>query len=107
MTKVQAHTAGKKIYPTLIPPLLKLAEAPIPQRLHKVTGEKLQRLLREPARSIRRDEAHGRPQVAGSQESYRRPAGRRRGPAWRDYPLDRPPNPPARIDLVVLRPTGE
>jgi hypothetical protein len=47
MTKVQAHIAGKKIYPTLIPPLLKLARAPIPQKLHKVTGEKLQRLLRE------------------------------------------------------------
>jgi hypothetical protein len=47
MTKVQAHIAGKKIYPTLIPPLLKLAQAPIPQKLHKVTGEKLQRLLRE------------------------------------------------------------
>jgi hypothetical protein len=47
MTKVQAHSAGKKIYPTLIPPLLKLTKAPKLQKLHVVTGEKLQRLLHE------------------------------------------------------------
>lgn len=47
MTRVHAHIAGKKIYPTMIPPLLKLAQAPKLQKLHRVTGDKLKRLLHE------------------------------------------------------------
>jgi hypothetical protein len=49
MTRVHAHAAGKPIYPDFVPVLIKLANAPTRQKLHKVTGDKLKRLLHEHA----------------------------------------------------------
>lgn len=49
ITRVHAHVAGKPVYPAFVPTLLKLAEAPKLQKLHKVTGDKLKRLLNEHA----------------------------------------------------------
>ena len=49
MTRVHAHQAGKEVYPAFVPTLMKLARAPMQQKLHKVTGNKLKRLLEEHA----------------------------------------------------------
>jgi hypothetical protein len=47
MTRVHAHRDGKPVYPAFVPTLMKLAKAPMPQKLHEVTGDKLKRLLHE------------------------------------------------------------
>ena len=49
MTRVHAHQAGKPVYPAFVPTLMKLAKAPMPQKLHRVTGDKLKRLLHKHA----------------------------------------------------------
>ena len=49
ITRVHAHQAGKPVCPAFVPTLMKLAKAPMRQKLHKVTGDKLTRLLHEHA----------------------------------------------------------
>lgn len=47
LTRVHAHQSGKEVYPAFVPTLTKLAKAPMQQKLHKVVGDQLKRLLHE------------------------------------------------------------
>jgi len=51
ITRVHSHAAGNPVYPDFVPVLMKLAQAPMPQKLYKVTGGNLKRLLHEHATS--------------------------------------------------------
>ena len=45
LTRVHAHLGGKHVYPAFVSTLMKLAKAPMQQKVHKVTSDKLIRLL--------------------------------------------------------------